>query len=229
MSSDAREKIKDAAQALFAERGLEGVTVRQIVAAADQKNMAALHYYFGTKEDLVRELIVDAARLMDGRRNDMLDAAEARGGPDSLREVVAIMVQSIVVAPDHARARTYMRFVAQIVATRRDLFDDAIGQQWNIGYQRCLAHVRRLLPGLPLAVVNQRLLFLGIFLFNVMAAREGAAASGPAPHPYWQSPALLDGLIDAACGLLVAPPGAGTAAAPAGDGHAQAHPQPAFL
>ncbi|MEQ8347276.1 MAG: TetR family transcriptional regulator [Sneathiellaceae bacterium] len=224
MSSDAREKIKDAAQALFAERGLDGVTVRQIVAAAGQKNMAALHYYFGTKEDLVRELIVDAARLMDGRRNDLLDAAEAVGGPAALREVVAIIVDSIVATGGHARARTYMRFVAQIVATRRDLFDSAIGQQWNTGYQRCLAHIRRLSPDLPLPVLNQRLLFLGIYLFNVLAAREGAAAHGPEPHPYWQSPLLLQGLVDSACGLVEAPVGAGLHAGPG-----PAQPQPAFL
>ena len=226
MSSDAREKIKNAAQALFAERGLDGVTVRQIVAAAGQKNMAALHYYFGTKEDLVRELIVDAARLMDGRRNDLLDAAEAEGGPHALREVIAIIVDSIVVAPDHARARTYMRFVAQIVATRRDLFDGAIGQRWNTGYQRCLAHIRRLSPDLPRAVLNQRLLFLGIYLFNVLAAREGAAAHGPEPHPYWQSPQLLAGLIDSACGLVEAPVGAGAAGGKAGP---QSQPLPPFL
>lgn len=226
MSSDAREKIKDAAQALFAERGLEGVTVRQIVAAAEQKNMAALHYYFGTKEDLVRELIVDAARLMDGRRNEMLDAAEARGGPTALREVIGIIVESIVATADHPRARTYMRFVAQIVATRRDLFDSAIGQHWNTGYQRCLAHIRRLSPDLPLPVLNQRLLFLGIYLFNILAAREGAAAHGPEPHPYWQSPQLLQGLVDSACGLVEAPVGAGLPAAP---GPGQPQPQPAFL
>lgn len=227
MSGYAREKIKDAAQALFAERGLEGVTVRRIVAAAGQKNMAALHYYFGTKEDLVRELIVDAARLMDGRRNEMLDRAEAQGGPRSLREVIAIMVDSIVVAPDHPRARTYMRFVAQIVATRRDLFDTAIGERWNTGYQRCLAHIRRLQPDLPLPVVNQRLLFLGIYLFNVLAAREGAAASGPEPHPYWQSPQLLDGLVDSACGLVQAPAGARPPGAK--DAAAAGQPEPAFL
>lgn len=224
MSTDARERIKDAAQALFAARGLEGVTVRQIVAAAGQRNMAALHYYFGTKEQLVRELVVDAARLMDGRRNEMLDRAEAAGGPHTVREVIRIIVDSIVVEPDHERARTYMRFVAQIVATRRDLFDSAIGDRWNTGYQRCLAHIRRLLPGMPLPVLNQRLLFLGIFLFNVMAAREGAAASGPEPHPYWQSPQLLDGVVDSACGLVEAPIGAGGATAAAA-----AQPQPAFL
>jgi len=225
MSTDAREKIKDAAQALIAERGLEGVTVRQIVAAAGQKNMAALHYYFGTKEDLVRELIVDAARLMDGRRNQMLDAAEADGGPRTVREVIAVIVESCVVDDDHPRARTYMRFVAQIVATRRDLFDGAIGQSWNTGYQRGLAHIRRLLPDLPLPLLNQRLLFLGIYLFNVLAAREGAAASGAAPHPYWQSPLLLDGLIDTACGLVEAPAGAGGILQAGGT----TQPQPAFL
>jgi len=59
--NDTREHIKLSARRLFAQRGIDGVTVREIVAASEQKNSGSLHYYFRTKDALVRELIVDTA------------------------------------------------------------------------------------------------------------------------------------------------------------------------
>lgn len=55
--TDTRRNIKVAARKLFAERGLEAVTVREIVAAAGAKNGGSLNYYFKSKEGLILELI----------------------------------------------------------------------------------------------------------------------------------------------------------------------------
>lgn len=55
--TDTRKNIKVAARRLFAEHGLEAVTVREIVAAAGAKNGGSLNYYFKSKEGLVLELI----------------------------------------------------------------------------------------------------------------------------------------------------------------------------
>ena len=87
-----RDNMKLAARRLFAQNGIDGVTTRDIVAASEQKNAGSLHYYFGTKEALVRELIVDTAKLIDDRRNASLDQLEAGGGPQTLREVLDVLV-----------------------------------------------------------------------------------------------------------------------------------------
>src|SRR5690606_29583357 len=88
----AREAIKRAAQRLFAARGVDAVSVRDILAAAGQRNGASLHYYFGSKDDLVAQLVIDGARLIDDRRNARLDALEAAGGPRSLGEVMEVLI-----------------------------------------------------------------------------------------------------------------------------------------
>ncbi|MHC4998559.1 MAG: TetR/AcrR family transcriptional regulator, partial [Planctomycetota bacterium] len=43
---DVRNRILDVAEALFCERGFEGVSVRELTAAAGC-NLAAVNYYFG--------------------------------------------------------------------------------------------------------------------------------------------------------------------------------------
>src|ERR1700761_5693379 len=94
--SKTRERIKIAAQRLFAEHGIDGVSVRDIVAAAGQKNMASLHYYFQTKELLIKELIVDCARLMERRRETALRALADRTRQPSVRDLVGVMVRGSI-------------------------------------------------------------------------------------------------------------------------------------
>ena len=51
-----RERLLAAAERMFAERGFEGVSVREIVAAADA-NLGAVTYHFGGKDGLFAEVI----------------------------------------------------------------------------------------------------------------------------------------------------------------------------
>src|ERR1700737_3587999 len=93
---DTKSQIKAAAQMLFARRGVDGVTVQEIVTAAGQRNNAALHYHFGSKEELIRQMVVGGAAVLDQRRREMLDEIEARGGPKSIREVMLVLMMPVI-------------------------------------------------------------------------------------------------------------------------------------
>lgn len=202
----AREQIKLAARRLFAERGMDGVTVREIVEASGQKNHGSLSYYFGTKEALVRELVTDGAKLIDIRRNAYLDGLEAKGGPKSIRDVVeALVYPSVNLAETDTAEDSYIRFIALLGMSHRDLFMEALENRWNSGYLRCLDHLRRLMPEMPEAAKNQRFVFLGAYLTGVIAAREAALADRSRPHPMWSAEATLRHFIDTITALLAAP------------------------
>ena len=53
---ETRDRLIDAAGAVFAERGYRGATMREI-ADRSGANLAAAHYYFGSKQDLYREVV----------------------------------------------------------------------------------------------------------------------------------------------------------------------------
>jgi AcrR family transcriptional regulator len=203
--SDAAEHLKLVAQKLFAERGVDGVTVREIAEAAGQKNHAAVGYYFGSKENLVRELIIDGAAVIDERRNRMLDDMEAVGGPASVADVVEALIRPSVDLGDVAREGSYTRFIVMLAMTHRMLFMDALQNRWNSGYQRCLEHLRRLMPDLPDEVKNQRFVFLGSYLGGVLSMREAALTDGGREHPTWSSPRMLEHFAATVTGLLTAP------------------------
>lgn len=198
-----RAELKRAARRLFAERGIAAVGMREIVEAAGQRNAAAVHYYFGSKDDLLRELLIDGAQLIDDGRRAMLDAAEAGGDPGLHAVVRAVVLPNIDLAGDTGESETYFRFIVGLQNERRQWFRETVRGDASIGYARYMAHVHRLLGELPTAIVNQRILFAGLSLQTLLAAREAALdASDTGDHHFWSRPEALEGLIDAVEAIL---------------------------
>jgi len=205
---ETRNSIKAAARRLFATRGIDGVSVREIAAAADQRNSGAIHYYFRSKEALVSELVVDGAKTINDRRNAMLDELERQRGAVTLRKVVDVLVRSSteLEGDDH----TYLRFINWLQMNHRDLFLEALDNTWNTGYQRCLEHIRALLQNVPEAILNQRLVFMGLYLNATLSAREAALDAGKGEHEFWNAAYTMDNLIDTVLAMLEGKPSAAT-------------------
>jgi AcrR family transcriptional regulator len=81
-TTSTRDAILDAAERRFAERGFDGVSVREIAADAGLKNQASLYYHFANKQQIYEATLkrgVDAivALLSDGGRpRAAIDAAD---------------------------------------------------------------------------------------------------------------------------------------------------------
>jgi AcrR family transcriptional regulator len=198
-----RDLLKLAARRLFAHRGLDGVSVRDIVLAAGQRNSGSLHYYFGTKENLARELVSDGAKLIDQRRNSQLDDTERAGGPHRLREVIEVLVwPSTGLAGERGEEDTYVRFITLLQMSHRQLFLDALEGRWASGYERCLAHIRRLLKDIDPVIVTQRLVFMSLYMRAAMSSREAALEAGSQSHHFWSAEITMQNLIDTIEGIL---------------------------
>ena len=91
--------------------------------------------------------------------------------------------------------------------SNRGLFTDALGDRWNSGYQRCLGHIRRLMPGVPPAGLNPRLVFLGAALGGIFAARERELADRSRPHAMWSRDETLSDVARALAAFVEQPAG----------------------
>src|SRR5690349_23937924 len=78
-----KERILDAAEALFLEHGFEATSLRAITAAADV-NLAAVNYHFGSKEELFQAVLTRRLDPMNQERVDLLDALERETAPNAV-------------------------------------------------------------------------------------------------------------------------------------------------
>ena len=92
-----RERILDAAERLFGERGFEVVSLRDITGLAGA-NVASVNYHFGSKEKLIDAVVERHSVPMNERRMAMLGAAEGRhaGGMVPVREVLEAFLQPMI-------------------------------------------------------------------------------------------------------------------------------------
>jgi AcrR family transcriptional regulator len=211
-AADTKSQIKAAAQLLFARHGVDAVTIQQIVAAAGQRNNAALHYHFGTKEELIRQLVVDGAMVLDERRQGMLREIDARGGPSDIREVLLVLVMPVIELGNDERWRGYIRFTSSLQASDRRTLRAALNNRWNAGYVACFAHLKRMLP-LPPALVEQRLTLFSIYANAILSAREAAEETRKSRHNrLWDHPSTIDNILDTLEATVTCPPSAATLA-----------------
>lgn len=197
-----RERLKHIAETLFAEHGVDAVTVRDIVKAAGLKNVASLNYYFGGKQGLVEALILDGARASDTWRQERLDALAERGEP-SVRELIRVLAWPVLSTnPVRVATDTHIRFINHVMAVNRRLFDDTVGRGCNQGYQRCLALLRERID-LPVDTLNERFIFINIYLRAAFAARETETARHPRNN-IWNRTATIEHLFDTVEAILTA-------------------------
>ena len=92
---ETRERLLEAAQRLFAQRGFKRVTVREICRAA-RANVAAVNYHFGDKLGLYREVMQGAIRAMRETNEAAREAGKGQSPEEELRRYVAVFLQRVL-------------------------------------------------------------------------------------------------------------------------------------
>lgn len=90
-ASATRDRILDAAEALFAEQGFYVTTLREITQAADV-NLAAVNYHFGSKQALIIEVFRRRMDQLNADRLERLDSAIQEQSPPALESVLDAFV-----------------------------------------------------------------------------------------------------------------------------------------
>lgn len=193
----AKEELILAAERLIADHGLDGVSLRQIGAAAGNRNNSAVLYHFGSKSDLVRAVFEH--RLPRLRQRRALLIAERR--PSDLRGWLECQVRAVLEQSELDDSR-YMGFVASLMQ-HRDV--EAFGHQPEEHIDAQIefdTNLRAHLTHLDEPVRSRRLGQAMMLIVGTAADREGARARGQAVLAFSVEMAnLLDGVV----GLLGAP------------------------
>ncbi|WP_211188216.1 TetR/AcrR family transcriptional regulator [Gordonia asplenii] len=112
-----RDRLLQCAEELLADAPYDAVSVRSICGAA-HANVAAVHYHFGTKEDLV------VALLNERLAPYWAQPLEALGADPSVTEVVDAILAPFLELNAQPNGRLYLRLLARVV-------DDADQSSWH--------------------------------------------------------------------------------------------------
>ena len=97
-----RERLLNAAERLFADRGYEATSVRAIVAKA-RVNQAAINYHFAGKEGLYREVLRIGFRALTEHQLGHAEEAKAMSREKALGEFVRHQLRPLLARDDLSR------------------------------------------------------------------------------------------------------------------------------
>ena len=112
-----RERILDAAEALFAEHGYDGVTLRQISTQAGV-DVALASYHFGKKLDLFQAVFDRRAATLNDSRREALHACQEKAGKrgPTVEQIIEAFLRPLELAQETGDEgwRHYLALIAYI-------------------------------------------------------------------------------------------------------------------
>jgi AcrR family transcriptional regulator len=115
MAAETRARLISAAEQLFAEHGVAGVSLREITRSAGARNAIALQYHFDDRAGVVRAILDKHLPAVDARRSAILDELDARAGAD-LRALAAALVRPLAAKlSDPDGGREFLQIYADLV------------------------------------------------------------------------------------------------------------------
>jgi AcrR family transcriptional regulator len=160
--NETREKILDTAQRLIGEQGYAATSLRQIISEAGV-NVAAVHYHFGSKEDLLDALVMRKAGPVNEARLAALTLVEqeAGAGKPELEKVLDAFFTPMAVA-----ATGNPQFVQLFGRIHSEGLMPQIAQKhFRPTAGRFVEALRRALPNLP----QEELMWRVHFMIGAMA------------------------------------------------------------
>ncbi len=161
-----RARLIAAAEQLFAERGIDSVSMNEVQRAAGQKNKSALQYHFGTKEQLIEAILEKHVPGIELRRHEILDALEAEGRIEVRELMKALVVPLFEKLDDPDGGRAYVSIYAQLVGSPAGSDRWRNAMTTNRGAGRLMRLLDRVVPPLPEPVRMARYLMVTELLFH---------------------------------------------------------------
>jgi AcrR family transcriptional regulator len=158
---ETKQKILDAAEGLFGEYGYSATSLRHIISEAGV-NLAAIHYHFGSKQDLLDQVILRKAGPLNERRLQLLDQFEAAAAPKSasVEKVLEAFIAPVILIE---KSPEFVKLMGRVHA--EGLMPEIAQRNFQPMIDRFLSALRRALPDIQ----DKELVWKAHFTLGAMA------------------------------------------------------------
>ena len=203
-SEATKNAIMRAAEKLIAQEGVENVSIREIVAAAEQKNESALQYHFKNLSGLLHAIHHERSEQVQLKRGVLLDELRTTTPTPTLRQLCTLMVEpTFLLARASIEFRHYVKAFGHELAVSDVSPLKIVSQNGGGGQsgQQITLLLKAALEHLDEEVYRRRMEAAVVLCSTSMyhQAKQKNAFRGQ------QSDWFLHNLIDALVGLLSAP------------------------
>ncbi|MEM9101809.1 MAG: TetR/AcrR family transcriptional regulator [Pseudomonadota bacterium] len=168
-----KDKILDAAETLFAERGFAETSLRMITSRADV-NLASVNYHFGSKKALIQAVFDRFFQHLSTGFNSRFEQLEKQEIPPKVEEVIAALLGPIL---DIDNVRThgtsiFMRLLGRAYAETQGHLRRFMLEKYGYLLSRFNKQIHRAYPTLPMEQLFWRLHFmLGSMVFTLAGSQ----------------------------------------------------------
>ena len=150
-TADTKSQILDTAERLFAQKGFDAVSLRNIVTVA-KVNLAAVHYHFGSKQSLLHTVVARRLRPINEERLARLAEAQAKAGkrPVKLERVLECLFLPLFrVQADPKVGPAFSRLIGRVLFDRNADLQKFMMSELAEVIPQFSAALDAALPGLP--------------------------------------------------------------------------------
>ncbi len=170
-----KQRLLDAAEQLFAERGFEAVSVRDITKQS-QANVAAVNYHFGSREQLIALAIARYLQPISEERLARLDTIEKKwaGKQPPLEEIIDAWARPLLaVARKSGLPEPLLcKLLGRIFTAHGDDFPQAAEKQLRQSYARFTRALAKSLPALAGEEIWWRLHFVAGGMIHLLLRQD---------------------------------------------------------
>jgi AcrR family transcriptional regulator len=197
-----RQLLIETAERLFAQNGVEAVTITEIQDASGQRNASAINYHFGGRDGLIRGIVDFRAEAVNRRRMELLDDLERQGRSRDVTGLVDAMVRPL--AEQVEAGNHYIGFLARVTNAPPSSRPAPLSRDpANASLLRAGRLLRDALPRLPRPVLKTRLALASDLAIHALAVHNASLTDAQATPPTLER--LITDLVDALAGFVSAP------------------------
>jgi len=160
-ASETKQRLLDAAEVLFIERGYNEMSLRQITARADA-NLAAVNYHYGSKEALIHDMLSRRLARLNQERLELLDACQ-RQSPQPLSCQILLTIlfaPALRIGRDPALGGPdFMRLLGRVYSDSSASVSGYLQEHYRPIFDRFFAAFAQTLPQLSRGELGLRLHF----------------------------------------------------------------------